>query len=226
MSGNKNWQPKVRINHHQQTIPPPWNTQNQIPGNHNQKDHWGLPRYPYGSNTACTHSHNRTWINNYINRNYAGNQWSSTPWDQTNRQNYWQDFRNNQSAHFNTSSDVTFNNSILNLLDSQWKVQEDTTQALSKITELQDNWTNDMFVTDIPTFRGVPKSFLDWILKVEKVAKLTERSHWELANAKAEEAVSKCISNIPHSTSWEECKWILWKTFPTCRQSSRQAAIL
>ena len=46
-------------------------------------------------------------------------------------------------------------------------------QALEKLISLQDTSTNDMFLSDLPTYTGDPKLFLDWILKFEKVAQLT-----------------------------------------------------
>ena len=47
------------------------------------------------------------------------------------------------------------------------------TQALEKMISLQDTRTNDMFLGDLPTYMGDPKLFLDWILKIKKVAQLT-----------------------------------------------------
>ena len=60
----------------------------------------------------------------------------------------------------------------MNLLDSQHKVQHDTTQALEKMISLQDTRANDMFLSNLPMYTGDPKQFLDWILKVEKVAQV------------------------------------------------------
>ena len=62
-------------------------------------------------------------------------------------------------------------------------------------------------------YTGGPKQFLDWILKVEKVAQLTGRPEWDLATARADDAVFKCLSNIPKTMSWEECKRILRENF-------------
>ena len=57
----------------------------------------------------------------------------------------------------------------MTLLDNHRRVQHDTTQALSKIIELQDTKANDVYVNDLPKFSGEPQ-FLDWILKVGKIA--------------------------------------------------------
>ena len=62
------------------------------------------------------------------------------------------------------------NDSLLTLLDTQHRVQQDTTQALTKIIELQDTRANHMYVSDLPTFSGEPQAFLDWIIKIEKVS--------------------------------------------------------
>ena len=78
---------------------------------------------------------------------------------------------------------------------------------------LQDTRANDMFLSDLPTYTGDPKLFLDWILKIEKVAQLTGRSERDLAAAKAEGAVFKCLCNIPRTVSWESCKKILRENF-------------
>ena len=61
----------------------------------------------------------------------------------------------------------------MNVLDSQCKVQHDTTQALEKMISLQDTRANDMLLSNLPMYTGDPKQFLDWILKVEKVVQLT-----------------------------------------------------
>ena len=70
-------------------------------------------------------------------------------------------------------NDTTPNNSLVTLLDTHRRVQQETTQALSKIIELQDTKANDVYVNDLPKFSGEPQQFLDWILKVEKIAQLT-----------------------------------------------------
>ena len=44
------------------------------------------------------------------------------------------------------------NNSPLTLLGAQHRMQQDTTQALTKIIELQDTRANDIYVSDLPTF--------------------------------------------------------------------------
>ena len=69
--------------------------------------------------------------------------------------------------------DTSFNNSLLILLDSQHKIQQDTTQALKKIINLQDTRATDMFLSDLPIYTGDPKLFLDWILRIEKIAQIT-----------------------------------------------------
>ena len=60
------------------------------------------------------------------------------------------------------------------MLDTQCKVQQDTTEALTKIIELQDTRAIDMYVSDLPKFSGEPQAFLDWIVKIEKVFNLLD----------------------------------------------------
>ena len=67
-------------------------------------------------------------------------------------------------------NDTTLNNSLVTLLDNHHRVQQYTTQALSKIIELQDTKANDVCVNDLLKFSSEPQQFLDWILKVEKIA--------------------------------------------------------
>ena len=83
------------------------------------------------------------------------------------------DRRGNQRYGDPTTGDTSFNNSLLNLLDSRCKVQHDTTQALENMISLQYTRANDMFLSNLPMHTGDPKQFLDWIQKVEKVAQLT-----------------------------------------------------
>ena len=105
------------------------------------------------------------------------------------------------------------NNSLVTLLDNQCRIQQDTTHALSKIIELQDTKSNDVYINDLPKFSGEPQQFLDWILKVEKIARLTRQSYRELAEAKSEGAVFMCLCNISSNASWDDCKLILQENF-------------
>ena len=54
---------------------------------------------------------------------------------------------------------------------------------------------------------------LYWILKVEKVSQLTGYPSRELASAKSEGAVFKCINKLAPTTSWDDCKLALWENF-------------
>ena len=107
----------------------------------------------------------------------------------------------------------TTNNSLLNILDTQCKVQQETTQALSTIIKLQDTRANDAFLSDLHSFNGKPDEFLKWIAAIERVANVTGRPARELATAKAEGAVFKCLQGISHLTDWEGCKKILRESF-------------
>ena len=98
----------------------------------------------------------------YHNQWQFGKHWTSTPRDPNSKYN--------SSNVPGVSGDTTMNNSLLNILDTQCKVQQETTQALSSIIWLQDTRANDALLTDLPTFNGNPEEFLDWILKIEKVA--------------------------------------------------------
>ena len=97
---------------------------------------------------------------NYRNGHNSGQQWTSTPRDGSNY----------RSVNFNTTADGTINSSLVTLLDNYRRVQQDTTQALSKIIQLQDTKSNDVYINDLPKFSGELQQFLDWILKVEKIA--------------------------------------------------------
>ena len=112
------------------------------------------------------------------------------------------------------------------MLDTQCQVQHDTTQALSKIIQLQDTRANDMYVNDLPTFSGEPQAFLDWILKVEKVSRLTGHPSKELATAKSEGAVFKCINNLPPTTSWDDCKLALRENFSNLQTKQHLSSYL
>ena len=90
----------------------------------------------------------------------SGGHWTSTPRDGLSHRN----------VNFNVTNDTTLNNSLVTLLDNHCRVQQDTTQVLSKIIELQDTKANDVYVNDLPKFSGEPQQFLDWILKVNKIA--------------------------------------------------------
>ena len=55
----------------------------------------------------------------------------------------------------------------MNILDTQCKVQQETTQALSTIIKLQDTQANDAFLSDLHSFNGKPDEFLKWIAAIE-----------------------------------------------------------
>ena len=93
--------------------------------------------------------------------------WTSTPRDQNSRYN--------GPRSQNLFGDNTTNNSILNILDTQCKVQQETTQALSTIIKLQDTRANDAFLSDLHSFNGKPDEFLKWIAAIERVANVTGR---------------------------------------------------
>ena len=109
--------------------------------------------------------------------------------------------------------DSMMNTSLLNILDKQSQVQQDTTQALSSIIKLQDTRANDAFLSDLHSFNGKPDEFLKWIAAIERVSNVTGRPARELAAAKAEGAVFKCLVDISPSTDWEGCKKILCENF-------------
>ena len=168
-----------RYSHDQLQNPP--TTYGQGPNSHHRRPNNGH------------NGQNRRPNNNGGNQNTRTGHWTSTPRDGSNY----------RSVNFNATNDVTINNSLVTLLDNHRRVQHDTTQALTKIIEMQDTRANDMYVIDLPTFSGNPQQFLNWILKVEKASQLTGRSERELATAKSEGAVYYCLRNIPRTTSWE-----------------------
>ena len=119
---------------------------------HRGQYHSGSNYYNNDHNSQNTRCHNRDGQN-------SGGHWTSTPRDGSSHRN----------VNFNVTIDTTLNNSLVTLLDNHHRVQQDTTQALSKIIELQDTKANDIYVNDLPKFSGEPQQFLDWILKVEKI---------------------------------------------------------
>ena len=153
---------------------------------------------------------------NYRNGHNSGQQWTSTPRDGSNY----------RSVNFNTTADGTINSSLVTLLDNHRRVQQDTTQALSKIIQLQDTKSNDVYINDLPKFSGEPQQFLDWILKVEKIARLTHQSYRELAEAKSEGAIFMCLWNISHNASWDECKLILRENFSNLQTKQHISSFL
>ena len=157
----------------------------------------------YGQFNQLQHNQHQNWaIHNHRQFNQP---WTSTPRDQNSRYNG----PRSQSLF----GDNTTNNSILNLLDIQCKVQQETTQALTTIIKLHDTRANDAFLSDLHSFSGKPDEFLKWIAAIERVANVTGRPARELAAAKAEGAVFKCLQGIPPSTDWEGCKKILRESF-------------
>ena len=68
---------------------------------------------------------NQQRIYDNYNQHQFGQHWMSTPRDPNSRHNY--------SNLHSLSGETTMNNSLLNILDTQCKVQQETTQALSTI---------------------------------------------------------------------------------------------
>ena len=95
----------------------------------------------------------------FHNHRQVNRPWTSTPRDQNSRYNT----PRSQSLFGETAT----NNSLLNILDTQCKVQQETTQALSTIIKLQDTRANDAFLSDLHSFNGKPDEFLKWIAAIE-----------------------------------------------------------
>ena len=112
------------VNHHQQTskIIPKYSNSREYKPTRNQN-------YIDQYNSGSRYDRPRWWSNDRAAQNYQPNQWTSTPRD-------YREYRHNQSYRNPPSGDATFNNSLLNLSDSQCKVQQDTMQALKKIDQL------------------------------------------------------------------------------------------
>ena len=144
--------------------------------------------------------------------------WTSTPRDQ------YSGYNNPGSRSL--FGETTTNNSLLNILDTQCRVQQETTQALSSIIKLQDTRANDAFLTDLHSFTGKPDEFLKWIAAIERVASVTGRPARELATAKAEGAVFKCLIAINPSTDWESCKKILRESFSSIQTKEHANSFL
>ena len=142
-------QPKhhTMINHHQQTSQTNFDTHVSNSQYYNNRDtRTGRNRLATGQdyynsgNRGHQHYNRNRWQSNE-----GPQQWTSTPRDYKEYQtgNIHSDRRNNYSNF--TTGDTSFNNSLLNLLDSQQKVQQDTTQVLEKMISLWDMRANDMF---------------------------------------------------------------------------------
>lgn len=106
--------------------------------------------------------------------------------------------------------------SILQVLESQRRCQENTTQALERIVDIHSSRANDMFLADVPMFSGEPAQLNDWLLKVEKVAKLTGRSERTIASAKSDGTVFRVLRDAEPHISWERCKNLLRECFSDC----------
>ena len=114
----------------------------------------------YGEyNPRQHHQHHQHQNFDFHNHRQFNQPWTSTPRDQNSRYNT----PRSQSLFGETAT----NNSLLNILDTQCKVQQETTQALSTIIKLQDTWANDAFLSDLHSFNGKPDEFLKWISAIE-----------------------------------------------------------
>ena len=111
----------------------------------------------YGQFNPPQHNQHQNFA--FHNHRQFNQPWTSTPRDQNSRYNG----PRSQSLF----GDYTTNNSILNLLDTQCKVQQETTQALTSIIKLQDTWANDAFLSDLHSFSGQTRYILKWIAAIE-----------------------------------------------------------
>ena len=87
-----------------------------------------LDKTIYGQYNPPQHSQHQNF--DFHNHRQSNQPWTSTPRDQNSRYNA----PRSQSLF----GENTTNNSLLNILDTQCKVQQETTQALSTIIKLQD----------------------------------------------------------------------------------------
>ena len=155
---------------------PKRNKRNQIHNRRQTQHNWDpqMPSYnPQGYHKGqmrTFESHHQPQQKNYSQFNQHQNfafhnhrqlnqPWTSTPRDQNSRYSG----PRSQSLF----GDNTTNNSILNILDTQCKVQQEITQALSTIIKLQDTRANDAFLSDLHSFNGKPDEFLKWIAAIE-----------------------------------------------------------
>ena len=89
------------------------------------------------------------------------------------------------------------NNSLIDLLHLQQKMQNDTTYALQVIYLLQ--W-DDSLTDDITTFKSKPDLYFDWILKLGNTAVVTKCNPKELALGKAQGTLMKCSKSLTSSS--------------------------
>ena len=68
------------------------------------------------------------------------------------------------------------NNSVIDLLHCQQRMQSDTTHVLQINHQSKQEHVNDPVIDDIPTFDGKPVLNFDWILKLENKAAVTKQN--------------------------------------------------
>ena len=85
------------------------------------------------------------------------------------------------------------NSLLINLLHCKQKTENYTMHALQVIHQSQRDHVNDSLISDIPTFNGKPEPYFNWILRLEKIATVTEGSPKELALGKAQGEVINCL---------------------------------
>ena len=117
------------------------------------------------------------------------------------------------------------NNSLIDLLHCQQRMQNDATCTSQVIHQSQQDHTNVSLIGDIPTFDGKPELYFDWILKLENIAAVTKQNTKELALGKSEGVVIKCFKSSPADVSWYNVKAILRQQFslvPTVTNAATQ----
>lgn len=102
-------------------------------------------------------------------------------------------FKKNSSVSEPDSSDPLVQ--ILQEQQKQNNAQIEATKNLALAVQSTAMAKNDLFVQDIPIFEGDPRTFRSWVMAIEKVHELTDRSEYELACAKCNDRVYRVIQN-------------------------------
>ena len=100
------------------------------------------------------------------------------------------------------------NNSLIDLLQHQQRMQNDTTHALQIIHQSQWDHANDSLIDNIPIFDGKWELYFDWILKLENIVAVTKQNPRELTLGKAQGKVTKCLKLLPADVSWNNVEAI------------------
>ena len=70
----------------------------------------------------------------------------------------------------------------------------------------RDDYANDSFIDDIPTFHGKPALYFDWILRLENIAVVTKCNPKQLALGKAQDGDYQMSQVFTIGHKLEQCQ--------------------